>query len=169
MRLLQQNRCGFPRILAGYAVGILPRGGGGPIAPGPPQRGGQRTPVRLATAQIFQPLLVDADGGSAPRALQPGVKLAKRKTSDEMLAAIEQSALAECGRDRRRFAVEIIQRQARIIVTLAPQVAADVAAVFAQQRHRLVFRMALEEEVKALVLPREHVDAGDRRAGENAV
>src|SRR5580698_10627760 len=148
MRLMRPNRCGFPRILAGYAVRSLRRGGGGPIAPGPPQRGGQRAPVRLAAAQIFQPLLVDADRGSAPRALQPGVKLAKRKTSDEMLAAIDERALAKRGCDRRRCAVEIVQRQSGIIVALAPQVAADVAAVFAQQRLGLVFRVALQEEVK---------------------
>src|ERR1700731_1570065 len=155
--------------LAGHAVRGLPRGGGGPIAPGPPQRRRQRAPVRLAAAEIFQPFLVDADGGSAPRALQPGVKLAKRETGDEMLAAVDERTLPERRRDRRRFAVEIIQRQAWIIVALAPQVAADVAAVFAQRRLRLVFRVALEEEVEALVLPREHIDAGDRRAGENAI
>src|SRR5580698_4867029 len=113
------------RLLAGHAVRSLPRGGRGPVAPGPPQRGRQRTLVRLAAAEIFQPLLVDADGGSAPRAFQPGVKLAQRKTGNEVLAAIEQRTLAECGRDRRRFAVEIVQRQVRIIVALAPQVAAD--------------------------------------------
>ena len=98
--------------LAGHAVHDLPRGGGGPVAPGPPQRGRQRAPVRLAAAQIFQPVLVDTDGGSAPRAFQPGVKLAQRKTGDEVLAAIEQRALAKRSGDRRRFAVEIIQRQA---------------------------------------------------------
>src|SRR5580698_4336222 len=120
------------RLLAGHAVRSLPRRGRGPIAPGPPQRGRQRTLVRLAAAEIFQPLLVDADGGSAPRAFQPGVKLAHRETSDEMLAAIQERALAKRGGDGRRFAVEIIQRQAGIIVALAPQVAADVTAVFAQ-------------------------------------
>src|SRR5580704_15681327 len=35
-------------LLAGYAIGSLPRGGRRPVAPSPPQRGRQRAPLRLA-------------------------------------------------------------------------------------------------------------------------
>ena len=55
--------------------------------------------------------------------------------------------------------VEIALRHRRIGVALAPEEAADIAAIFEQQRDRLVFRMALEEHEQALSLLHERVDA----------
>ena len=59
----------------------------------------------------------------------------------------------------RRRVVEIAERQRRILGTFAAEKAGGIAAVFAQQRIGVVFRMALEEEREAAVLLGESVDA----------
>src|SRR5262249_61447221 len=54
-------------------------------------------------------------------------------------------------------------------VALAPQEAAEIAAIFAKQAQGVVFGMALQEDEQAAALPREHVDAHFRRAREHVV
>ncbi len=62
-------------------------------------------------------------------------------------------------RQRRPRVIEIAERQRRIVVALAAEEAGGVAAVFAQQRIGVVFRMALEEQKEAAVLLGEGIDA----------
>ena len=112
-------------------------------------RGYYLSPIRDAHSEIPQPIFIDAHGWTMPSAVAAGFKGPHRETGDEALATVMQrpraKGLGGCGRG----GVEKVLRHRRIGVALAAQEAADVAAVFAQQRARVIFRMALERNEQA--------------------
>jgi len=65
--------------------------------------------------------------------------------------------------------IEIAEWHLRIVLALAGQKARDIAAIFAQERIRLVFGMALEEQKEAAVLLGESIDTGGIRPGEDLI
>ena len=91
-----------------------------------------------------QPIFIDAHGWTMPGAVAAGFKCPHRETGDEALATVIQrpraKGLGGCGRG----VVEIVLRRRRVVLTFAAEEAANVAAVFAQERVALVFRMALK-------------------------
>src|SRR5437763_12615605 len=68
-----------------------------------------------------------------------------------------------------RRCVKITHGQLRIILALAREIAADIAQIFALERQRIVFGMALEEDESAGILPHEDVDAGLGRARQHLI
>src|SRR5439155_21771698 len=68
-----------------------------------------------------------------------------------------------------RHRVKIAHGQVRIIVALTRKITTDVAQIFTLKRQRVVFRMALEEQEAAGILPDENVDAGLCRTRQHLV
>ena len=107
-------------------------------------RGYYLSPIRDAHAEMPQPIFIDAHGWTMPGAVAAGFKGPHRETGDEALATVMQrpraKGLGGCGRG----VVEIVLRRRRVVLAFAAEEAANVAAVFAQERVALVFRMALK-------------------------
>src|SRR5262249_23703219 len=92
--------------------------------------------------QIRQPI-----GVKPPRRLAPGLAQPHRRSAGEraeqLRVAARQGAVAVRVQHRLARHVEIMLRQNRVVDPLAGQKAGDVAPVFAVERSRVVFRMAL--------------------------
>src|ERR1700722_16086461 len=102
--------------------------------------------VRAARFEIPQPIFVDADGGTMPGAFDAGFECAHREVGDDALATVTVRPRAKSLGGGSRGVIEIILRRRRVMLAFAAEEAADVAAVFAQQRVALVFRMALKKD-----------------------
>ena len=143
-----------------------------PVAPGraaAARASGRRSALRAL--QIRTPFFVDAERAPPPAALPSPASSAVLGNS--AISSPRRSASARARNtfgQRRRLVVEIIRAAWPDNLSRSPRKETrGVAAVFAQQRIGVVFRMALEEQKEAAVLLGENVDARGRRSGENFI
>src|SRR6185312_13339452 len=138
----------------------LPRRGGGFLAPADagPFEDARRDADRLALVENVQPVAIERDRVGTPGMAHRAARLENRKFLKQIALAADTGALAILHDAIARLGVEVMARPAGIGGAFAAQIAADVAAVFAQKRLRLVFGMALQEDQQRIVLAREHAD-----------
>ena len=122
-------------------------------------RGYYLSPIRDAHAEMPQPIFIDAHGWTMPGAIAAGFKGPHWEIGDKALATVMQRPRAKGLGGCRRGVIEIVLRRRRVVLTFAAEEAANVAAVFAQERVALVFRMALKKYEQGTSLrPGKRVD-----------
>src|ERR1700722_1289952 len=92
-----------------------------------------------------QPACINARRRIAPRCCQLATDRRRGKLLEKRDVAAGQSSLTEAEQQRARLLVERTVRQLRIMLAFAGKKTADIAAILAKQRHRIVFGVALKE------------------------
>ena len=121
--------------------------------------------------QKCDPVAVDRNSVGVPGVFDAGTQRPHRKFANQFAMGPAFGTGAKVVGEKHRGAVEIILRRLRIGASLAAQETADVAAVFAQQRIGIVFRMALKEDKQrpAVLLLDEGIGARRRRTAEHTI
>ena len=99
-----------------------------------------------------EPVAVDVHRGAVTGRPQAPLHQRPRESIEQRIATLQFRLRAKGLQGDRRDIVHIAVRQARVGVAFTTQVAADVAAILAQQRSRVVFWMALEEYKQTVAL-----------------
>src|SRR5438445_11235066 len=92
-----------------------------------------------------------------------------RKRLEQLLAPLRQGSRSHGGQCPDSLFVKVTTRHGRVSLSLSPEEALDIAAIFEQQRIGFVFGMPLEKDEQAVSLFYERVDAGILRPSEDTI
>src|SRR5207249_8406677 len=120
-------------------------------------------------AHVQEPIPIHADRCRTPRTRHSFPRQGSRELREQLLTPSQQRSLSHGGQCLDGLFVEVALRHRRVGLSLAPEEAPDIPAIFEQQCIRFIFRMALEKDEQALCLLHERVDARMLRPREHPI
>src|SRR5712691_1121209 len=101
-------------------------------------------PASLVRQYVRQPVSIDGDAERTPAVFQSSFRQRGRETRKQFLAPVEACLPRKGSQCVGRRVIEISPRRRWICLSVAPQEAAHIPAIFAEQGPLLVFRMTLQ-------------------------
>src|SRR5439155_14957326 len=126
-------------------------------------------PSILLRAQVQEPIAIDARGCRTPRVRHFSCQEGSRKLLEQPFAPLRQGSRSHGGQCPDGLFVKVTTWHGRVGLSLAPEEALDIAAIFEQQRIGFVFRMPLEKDEQAASVFDERVDAALLRPREDTI